>query len=154
MDSITIFGRPGGRDFKILSLPVTSLGDHNTMSRKRKYDNIEAIDLTGDDSSPVRSQQQQHVPSAPSSQVQRSDGYSAPSSQVQHSSFSSATSSHVPRDNDLIPDDEYEADTANDVVVLSQGNDDEARLTFQVYGVVNTRIVGVQYYRGYASEGE
>lgn len=50
--------------------------------------------------------------------------------------------------------DEFETDAANDIIISSQGNDDELRLAFQPYGVLATRVVGVRYYTGYASEGE
>ena len=50
--------------------------------------------------------------------------------------------------------DDSEAGAANDIIVSSHGDDDEIRLNFRLYGIINTRVVGVQYYNGYASEGE
>ena len=48
-----------------------------------------------------------------------------------------------------------EAGAADDIIVPSQGNnDDGVMLTYQLYGVLDTKIVGVQYYTGYASVGE
>ena len=49
------------------------------------------------------------------------------------------------------PDDEHEAE---DIVISSQDGNDEVTATYQIYGIVDTKIVGVQYYRGLASNGE
>ncbi len=52
-------------------------------------------------------------------------------------------------------DDNDEAGVADDIIVPSQGNDgNEVMLSYQLYGVLDTKIVGVQYYTGYASLGE
>ena len=48
-----------------------------------------------------------------------------------------------------------EAGAASDIIIPSQGNEDNgAMLNYQLYGVLETKIVGVQYYTGYASVGE
>ena len=49
------------------------------------------------------------------------------------------------------PDDEHEAE---DIIISSQNNNHEITATYQIYGVLDTKIVGVQYYRGLASNGE
>ncbi|KAL9104261.1 MAG: hypothetical protein Q9163_000757 [Psora crenata] len=48
-------------------------------------------------------------------------------------------------------EEEHEAE---DVVIPSQDGNDELMATYQLYGVLNTKVVGVQYYRGLASSGE
>ena len=105
------------------------------MAHKRKYNNIETIDLTGD-SSPA---------SAPS---QRARFTTEPvwSQRLSEPDWSQ-------RDGWL--DDNNEAGIADDIIVPSQGNDgNEVMLSYQLYGVLDTKIVGVQYYSGYASVGE
>ena len=60
------------------------------------------------------------------------------------------TPSQVERDG-WVADEEHEA---QDIVISSQDGNDEHIATFQLYGVVQTKIVGVQYYRGLANSGE
>lgn len=43
---------------------------------------------------------------------------------------------------------------ADDIVITSQDGDDSATASYQLYGVLDTKIVGVQYYRGHATAGE
>ena len=44
---------------------------------------------------------------------------------------------------------------AEDVLVLSQEDGDESSAqTFELYGTLNTKVVGIRYYTGYASVGE
>ncbi|KAG8533261.1 uncharacterized protein KY384_002044 [Bacidia gigantensis] len=50
-----------------------------------------------------------------------------------------------------VANEEHEAE---DIVVSSQGDNDEAIATYQLYGVLTTKIVGVQYYQGIANNGE
>ena len=61
-----------------------------------------------------------------------------------------ATPSQVERDG-WVADEEHEA---QDIVISSQDGDDEHIATFQLYSVVQTKIVGVQYYQGLANNGE
>ena len=92
----------------------------------RRKSNHEAIDLTGEDDATMPSQSPQ---SPPPNQLER-DSWLQP-----------------------LQDDEHEAD---DVVVAStqDANSDDVAATYQLYGTVNTKIVGVQYYHGLASFGE
>ena len=93
------------------------------MSHKRKYNDVETIDLT------------QSSPPAPSQRARLTEP------------------DWTQRDTWL--DDNDEAGIADDIVVISQGNDgNESVLSYQLYGVLDTKIVGVQYYSGYASVGE
>ncbi|KAL9128395.1 MAG: hypothetical protein Q9217_002919 [Psora testacea] len=50
-----------------------------------------------------------------------------------------------------VQEEEHEAE---DIVISSQDGNDEGTTTYQLYGVLSTKIVGVQYYRGLASNGE
>ena len=96
------------------------------MPHKRRYDAIEHVDLTGDDTPPFRAQRARH------------HGMDQPF-----------------QDNGVGDDNDDEANTAGDIVVQSQNDDDDAAtLTYQLYGVLDIKIVGVQYYTGYASIGE
>ena len=45
-------------------------------------------------------------------------------------------------------------DDGDDTFVLSQDGDFTATETFELYGTIDTKIVGIQYYTGHASEGE
>ena len=47
-----------------------------------------------------------------------------------------------------------EENDADDVIVSSQDNGDDIAPHFQLYSLVDTKIVGVQYYRGLANRGE
>lgn len=47
-----------------------------------------------------------------------------------------------------------EEEDAEDTFILSQDGDINAAESYELYGTVNTKIVGIQYYTGYASEGE
>ena len=50
-----------------------------------------------------------------------------------------------------VPEEEHEAE---DIVISSQDGNYDITATYQLYGVLNTKIVGVQYYKGLASNGE
>ena len=50
-----------------------------------------------------------------------------------------------------LAEEEHEA---GDIVVSSQDGNNELIATYQLYGILNTKIVGVQYYNGLASNGE
>ena len=54
---------------------------------------------------------------------------------------------------DIWVDQSQEGD-ADDIVISSQDGDDSMTSTYQLYGVLDTKIVGVQYYRGHATNGE
>lgn len=55
-------------------------------------------------------------------------------------------------DHDIwVAQEEHEAE---DIIISSQDDDEESMTTYQLYGVLATKIVGVQYYRGIASNGE
>ena len=47
-----------------------------------------------------------------------------------------------------------EENDADDVIVSTQDGGDDVAATYQLYSVVDSKIVGVQYYRGLASRGE
>ena len=55
-------------------------------------------------------------------------------------------------DHDIwVAEEEHEAE---DIIISSQDDDEASMTTYQLYGVLATKIVGVQYYRGIASNGE
>lgn len=54
----------------------------------------------------------------------------------------------------LAADDEEDDAQAADVIPGSQAADDPAAGSSMLYGNVNTKIVGVRYYRGHATYGE
>lgn len=47
--------------------------------------------------------------------------------------------------------DEHDAD---DIVISSQDGDDAVTQSYQLYSILDTKVVGVQYYKGHASIGE
>lgn len=55
------------------------------------------------------------------------------------------------RDSWLAQSQEEDAD---DIIISTQDGDDSATANYQLYGVLETKIVGVQYYRGHATVGE
>lgn len=85
----------------------------------------DTIDLTGDDDTATSSQSQRPPPGDGVSQSQRD-------SWVAHS----------------------QEEDADDIVISSQDGDDSATASYQLYGVLEAKIVGVQYYSGHASVGE
>lgn len=52
------------------------------------------------------------------------------------------------------PWDQDDEGDANDVIIISQEDSDSTIESFELYGVLRTKIVGVQYYGGYATDGE
>lgn len=96
------------------------------MNTKRKYD---TIDLTQDDCeySPI-----------PGSGHQAFEGSVASLSQSERASWA----------------DQNEDGAADDIVISISDDDDNTVFSFQLYGAMGTKIVGVQYYRGLASPGE
>lgn len=50
--------------------------------------------------------------------------------------------------------DDGEEGVADDVIISSQDNTHAAAFEYQLYGSIDTKIVGVQYYSGYATVGE
>jgi SWI/SNF-related matrix-associated actin-dependent regulator of chromatin subfamily A3 len=50
--------------------------------------------------------------------------------------------------------EQAEEEDADDTFVLSQDGDINATESYELYGTVNTKVVGIQYYNGHASEGE
>lgn len=52
------------------------------------------------------------------------------------------------------PWDRNEEDDADDVIIISQEDTNSATESFELYGVLRTKIVGVQYYDGVATDGE
>ena len=47
-----------------------------------------------------------------------------------------------------------EEEDADDTFIISQDGDINATESYELYGTVNTKVVGIQYYTGHASEGE
>ena len=43
---------------------------------------------------------------------------------------------------------------ANDVLILSQDDHDNTNHSYELYGTLNTKVVGIQYYTGHATVGE
>ncbi|KAK4695561.1 hypothetical protein P7C71_g2213, partial [Lecanoromycetidae sp. Uapishka_2] len=85
----------------------------------------DAIDLTGDNDESSASQSRRPPPGNAVSQSQR-DSWVAQSQE----------------------------EDADDVLITTQDGDDSATASYQLYGILETKIVGVQYYRGYATIGE
>jgi SWI/SNF-related matrix-associated actin-dependent regulator of chromatin subfamily A3 len=118
----------------------TNTSNQPTMSRnsngKRKA--VEVVDLTVSDD---ESTQPRKVPRPENLNMLRSFNSSTQPSEVQ--------SSQTQRD----PwDDEAAENGMNDVIIFSQ--DGAVNETLEVYGTLHTKIVGVQYYTGYATRGE
>ena len=102
---------------------------------KRK---IEVLDLTGSDDEVTYISQSRKTPKAnneggPSSQSQRND---------------SGSESQAQRDEWVEDGDEDE------VIVMSQDGSAGVGETFELYGTLDTKIVGVRYYNGHATIGE
>ena len=95
-------------------------------ARARGRRKHETIDLTGEDDATMSSQSHHAIPA----------------NQAERDSLLLA-----------VQDDDQEADDA--VIASTQdANNDDVTVTYQLYGTINTKIVGVQYYRGLASNGE
>lgn len=52
------------------------------------------------------------------------------------------------------PWDQDDEGDANDVIIISQEDSNSTIESYELYGVLRTKIVGVQYYGGYATDGE
>lgn len=52
------------------------------------------------------------------------------------------------------PGDRDDEEDADDVIILSQEDGNRATESFELYGVLHTKIVGIQYYNGHATVGE
>ena len=121
---------------------------------KRK---AQTIDLTGDDTEIAadlshRSKQRRTTDASTSSPQSAANSASTSFSQPQTHPSSSATqystSSQAPLE---IADDD---DDSNDVIFLSQDAHDTTGEFYELYGTIDTKIVGLQYYTGFASVGE
>ena len=142
---------------------------------KRKY---ETIDLTEDNDAPAEaahprrprlndgdqsSSQSQH-----SEQPPWASAYGAGSSQSYAGSDPASSQSQwqrpagaPARDARAVPTpappiwlDQEEEEHAYDTIMSTMDGADESAFTYQPYGAMGTKIVGVQYYKGLASEGE
>lgn len=67
--------------------------------------------------------------------------------------YSSSQSRHPPPSQEE-RDIWLEEHEAEDIIVASQDGNDESTATYQLYSIVETKIVGVQYYNGIATAGE
>ena len=47
-----------------------------------------------------------------------------------------------------------EEERADDILILSQDDNDNTTQNYELYGTVNTKVVGIQYYTGHATVGE
>ena len=65
----------------------------------------------------------------------------------------SSQSRHVPP-SQVERDSWLEEHEAEDIVMASQDGNDDVTATYQLYSVLDTKIVGVQYYKGIATTGE
>lgn len=90
---------------------------------------VEVIDLTNSDDEQSRSK----IPRT----SQQSQPNSAPS-QSERDTWSDRT----------------EEERADDILTLSQDGDEGTGESFELYGTLQTKIVGIQYYRGHATRGE
>lgn len=90
---------------------------------------LEFVDLTGDDNvePPAQVQRQTHAPS-------------------DHGSAE-------PTQRDVWPELDEEG-AADDIIFAGLDGQDNSVFSFQLYGILDTKIVGVQYYRGLANPGE
>ncbi|KAK6380459.1 hypothetical protein LTS17_005649 [Exophiala oligosperma] len=125
---------------------------------KRK---IETVDLTGDDNdlprpprAKVPKQKSSHssqryrapLPTPPSS--------SQPSSSSHHSKHNSGVQTYRSSERDLwLSTQEQEADIAREIV-LTEDFDDDVYESYQLYGILDTKIVGCRFYHGQATTGE
>ena len=101
--------------------------DYHHSSGKRKAD---IIDLTGSDDE------------SPPAQRQKIDG-SLPTDGVTQSQRDSWNNTRT------------DEERAEDILLLSQEDGDEGSTqSFELYGTLNTKVVGIRYYTGYATVGE
>ena len=47
-----------------------------------------------------------------------------------------------------------EEERSDDILILSQDDNDNTTQNYELYGTINTKVVGIQYYTGYATIGE
>ena len=127
--------------------------------RKRQYGDL------GNESSPFNSPQNAHSSSStrythPSS----SQGYTLSSPSQQHArppkqprtsqnAYSSRTVSGSPQHEPVIIDSDDEDDASQEVPDSTQGYN-EQQYSYDLYGMLQDKIVGVRYYNGYATVGE
>ncbi|KAI9727211.1 MAG: hypothetical protein M1834_008471 [Cirrosporium novae-zelandiae] len=119
--------------------------------RKRR---IDVIDLTEDDDEPVFSSQSRkyaRLSSPTQSSPPRSQGRTL-NSNLNLSQRSTSGSSQPLSQNDGWSN--YDEEHNLDIVDLTQGFDDDTYNGYELYGSMDTKIVGVRYYRGYATVGE
>jgi len=140
----------------------------DTSKRKR----VEHVDLTGDDSDggfgapahPVKQQRQASQPSAPCRQARsfrRSTSRAALNTPPASSAHSRYDSAYLPSSsvNGMHSEQERQAwlvDGDEDIDEIIGSTQDAASGTDELtlYGALETKIVGCQYYRGFASRGE
>lgn len=120
------------------------------MARPRKRKIVDTVDLTNDDEPAETRPSKSAKPSIPrSSQGSGHDsGYS--SSQP----FASTQHSQKERDSWIASTQELDENAAGNIPSQGEGDDDDAHESSQLYGAINTDIVGVRYYNGQVSPGE
>lgn len=92
--------------------------------------NLAAVDLTNSDDESPPPQRQRRAPLPPTHGV----------TQAQRDSWSN---------------ERTEEERANDLLILSQDDgDDESAQSFELYGTLSTKVVGIRYYTGHATVGE
>ena len=55
---------------------------------------------------------------------------------------------------DIWANERTDEERADDILILSQDDHDNANLNYELYGTLNTKVVGIQYYTGHATAGE
>ena len=150
----------------------SSFNSNNMPGNKRKVD---TVDLTGDSdennqshrakknkshTQPSSSSQGRSYPTPPASSSQpassqpgnRVHGYPA-SSQSNHSSSYGRSHSQRDRDSWLASTQEQEDDIRQEID-LEEDFDDDVYANYQLYGIMNTKIVGCRFYGGRCVVGE
>lgn len=79
----------------------------------------------------------------------------SPPSQRQRANGSASTEGYAQSQRDSWAHDRTDEERAEDILMLSQENGEEnTSQSYELYGTLNTKVVGIQYYTGYATEGE
>ena len=122
--------------------------------RKAQAVDLHASDDGEDAFEPSQRSKQQRTTGAPLTSAQPNS--IPPSSAAQHPSSSQPWApTQPPREViDLSHEDEDADEGADEVIFLSQDANDTAGEFYEFYGTLDTKVVGLQYYTGFASVGE
>lgn len=78
----------------------------------------------------------------------------APSSQARKFPKHDPSGSFTQSQRDSWTNERTEEERADDILILSQDDHDNTSQNYELYGTINTKVVGIQYYTGHATIGE